>query len=189
MIRREQVVLAALVSALAASGCDDKQKTKAGDKKAASTASVSAAPAKPKPPWYVGTWQGKYETQHFLIEMTKKQGAVKNWASDEGEEGAGKGTLSLTISKEKSVQGKASGALGDLEVVGELDEDTLRLRLRPKTPTEASFAGVIIAKRKGEAFEGTIQASSGDSLKVRDAPIKLTKSGAAGDAPAPAGSP
>jgi len=146
------------------------------------SASAAPAPEKAQPPWFVGTWSGGYESQHYLIEMSKKEGSVKAWADDPGEIGAGTGKLSLTVGEDRQVTGTSEGPLGTLVAAGELDGDTLRVALSPRDPkgaeASASFAGTLIASRKGEILEGRIQASTGDSQTVRDAPVRLTKGGA-----------
>ena len=44
------------------------------------------------------------------------------------------------------------------------------------SPTDdAGLHGVLVATRDGDGFKGSIEASSGDSLRVRTAPIELKK--------------
>ena len=156
---------------------------------------ASAAPAKPKEPWFVGKWEGTYEARHYLIEMTKKQGKVRAWEQDDGGKASGKGKISVTIAKDGMAEGETTGPLGKLEAVGKLEESSLRLRLRVVPPIADGgkiFNGFILLDRVAgkDEFKGTLQASSGDSLTVRDAPVVLKKGGGAGAKPgaAPAGS-
>ncbi len=137
-------------------------------------ASASAAPDAqvPEGPWYVGRWTGSYDAQHYLIE-TKKGEGLKAWAEDDGSDGAGKGKLELDVKPDGQITGTASGALGEMIASGQAEEDSLRVTLKPKEPSDTSFQGFFIAKREGKSAKGRLQASSGDSLKVRDAPIEL----------------
>ena len=177
-----------LVAAALTAACDDEPEPAAPARGAASaapsTSASTAASAKPPAPWYAGTWSGTFETQHYLIERTKREGAVAAWDKDEGEKAAGQGRLSLDVDADRRVTGTASGPLGALVASGEMDGDTLRVQLSPKDPrapeTAESFAGTLIAKRKGQLLEGRIQASSGDSRVVRDAAVKLEKAGGGG---------
>jgi hypothetical protein len=141
---------------------------------AAAPASASAAPVA-QAAWYVGKWSGSYEAQHYLIEVKKGEG-LKQWADDEGKEGAGDGKLELDVGQDGTISGTASGVLGEMLASGRVDEESFRVQLKPKNPTEASFQGFFVAKREGAAVKGRLSASSGDSLKVRDAPVKLEKS-------------
>ena len=171
----------ALALGLWAIGCDDKPTGKAPPPSSAKPApaastSASAAQVQPQAPWYVGSWSGTYEAKHYLIEMEKKQGGVGAWAKDEGQLGSGSGKLELTIDDQRVVSGSCTGPLGALTASGELDEEKLRVRLTPKEPAaQDSFAGLVLAQKKGDGFEGKLRASTGDSLTVREAPVKLTK--------------
>jgi hypothetical protein len=144
-------------------------------------ASAPAPSAKPKPQATVaGDWTGTYDARHYLIEMSKKEGAVREWQADKGETHSGKGQLTLSIAPNGSVSGSSTGALGELSVVGELDGEQLRLQLSPVDPEkQPAFKGHLLAERKGDTFKGNIQASSGDSLTVRDAPAELRRKGSA----------
>jgi hypothetical protein len=71
--------------------------------------------------------------------------------------------------------------LGDLKASGEVDENTLRVRLKPADlAAPSALSGFVLAEKQGEAFAGTLKASTGDSLVVREATIKLEKSAGAG---------
>jgi hypothetical protein len=177
------VATGALGLALSVAGCEEKAKpspappqdsARPGPSAGASASASAAAPE--AAPWFVGTWTSSYEAQHYLIEMEKKQGGIAAWKNDDGAVGSGSGKLNLTVDANRVVTGTSGGALGELVASGQLDEETLRVRLTPKQPgAENAFSGMLIARRKGDAFEGTLQASTGDSKVVRDAPIKLSK--------------
>jgi hypothetical protein len=133
-------------------------------------------------------WAGTYQAQLYQIEAPKNEGA-REWAADDGGDGAGAGTLTLTVNDDGSIRGNASGALGEHSVVGEVDADDFKLRFVPKEPGERSFGGVAILKRDGAEMKGRLQAATGDSKTVRDALVALSRGdGRAPAAPKPASS-
>ena len=148
---------------------------------AAPSASSSSAPEKALVS-FAGSWSGRYEAQHYLIEMSKEEGVVRQWKDDDGKHHSGDGTLSLTIAESGTVSGTSSGALGDLVATGFAESDSVRVALRPKLATDRAFTGTLVLKPNADKLEGSLQASSGDSLTVRDAPVSLTRGAAAGDA-------
>jgi hypothetical protein len=182
-------LLCVLVLSAQGTGCGKQEsETRAGASSAAasvqaappSSATASAATKAKGPSPVAGDFVGSYDARHYLIEMSKKEGAVREWEADKGDENSGKGKLALRIAADGSVSGSASGPLGDLSIVGELEGEWLRLRLTPANPEkQPAFTGHLLAERKGDAFKGRIQASSGDSLTVRDAPVELRPKGAA----------
>lgn len=139
---------------------------------------VAVAEPAPKPlPWYAGHWTGTYQASLFKIEMTEAEGAVKEWAKDDPSSFTGTGTLELSVSEDHRVSGKADGPLGSLVANGEVDEETLRVSLQPTAPVPADqvTSATLIATRKGDAFEGQLRASTGNSLKARVATVTLAK--------------
>jgi hypothetical protein len=146
---------------------------------AAPASAAASASAKPTQlPGAAGEWTGTYDARHYLIEMSKKEGAVREWEADKGEAHSGKGELLLRIAEDGSVSGSSTGPLGELVITGEFDGERLRLRLSPVNPEkQPAFFGHLLAERKGEVFKGRLQASSGDSLTVRDAPTELRAKG------------
>jgi hypothetical protein len=141
---------------------------------AAPAPSAAPAPAVKADEWYVGSWSGSYEAQHYLVETNKGEG-LKQWADDEGKENAGPGKLALQVDANGRITGTASGPLGELIASGQVDEDAFRVQLGPREPSAEGFRGYFVAKREGKAVKGQLQASSGDSLKVRDAPVSLER--------------
>jgi hypothetical protein len=141
---------------------------------APATASASAALAAPAPkikPWFSGAFQGSYEAKLAPVEV--KVGAVKEWLSDDGKSASGPGKLELKIDDDGLVDGAAEGALGASHASGKVEDDTLRVTL---APSDASgMHGVLVATKDGDGFRGSIEASSSDSLRVRQAPIELKK--------------
>jgi len=181
------------VGPLLLGACEEKPAAPTGAPSAQASAVAAAPPASasaaaPAAPaaWFVGDFTGTYEASHYLIEMEKKHGGVAAWDKDDGKPGSGEGKLALNIDDSGRVTGTAQGPLGDMTASGQVDEEVLRLRLSPKDHgAEKAFAGVVVAKRKADGFEGRLQASTGDSLTVRDAPVRLRKGSSS---PAPDGS-
>jgi hypothetical protein len=149
-------------------------------------ASAAGTPA----PSAAGAWTGSYEARQYRIEMSKKEGAVREWAEDKGNSHTGKGSLTVDIAENGTASGSATGPLGELSIAGELDGELLRLRFAPVSSEQApAFTGVLLAEREGEAFTGRLKASSGDSLIVREALVTLRKKGASAGVRNPARAP
>jgi hypothetical protein len=148
---------------------------------ASASVAASASSAPQKTTHLAGAWSGTYEAQHYQVEAPKGEGA-REWKDDDGKAHSGDGKISLTVSDTGAVSGEASGPLGDQRIVGEADGDALRVRFSPKEPGERAFSGFALLEKNGAALKGRLQASTGDSRTVRDAPIELTQGGTA---PAP----
>jgi len=170
---RELLVLGASYAALI--GC----KTHASD--ALPTASASAAPVPVSAsaaagvpaakPWFSGGFAGEYQAKQLPVEI--KVGAVREWTNDDGKLSSGPGKLTLQIADDGLVDGNTEGALGASHLTGKVEEDTLRAQLSPTD--ETGLRGVLVASRDGDGFKGSIQASTGDSLRVRQATVELKK--------------
>jgi hypothetical protein len=178
MIERASIM--ALLLILPTTGCQNERPNLEAVR--SSLPAPSAPPARSAPSGsaaaasnaLASTWTGSYDARHHAIEMSKKEGAVRDWSEDDGKLHSGTGKIALTIGDDGAVTGSSTGALGELVVAGELDGDTLRLKLTPRDPgAEKAFFGTLIAKRSSGMFVGKIQASSGDSLTVRNAPVEL----------------
>jgi hypothetical protein len=171
-LNRFAVLLACAAPAFA-SGCkahanDPPPAASAAAVAASANASVPTAKAKP---WYSGAFQGTYDAKLAPVEI--KVGAVKEWSSDDGKAASGPGKLELKIDDDGVVDGAGEGALGASHASGKVEDDTLRVVLAPTDST--GLRGVLVANREGDGFRGSIEASSGDSLRVRQAPIELKK--------------
>jgi hypothetical protein len=140
----------------------------------ASAFSVPAAsvPAPVARAWYEGAWQGGFQAELLRIEMAA--GGVKEWKQDDGKQGSGPGTLSLDVAADGSASGHASGALGQLSIVGRVEGDRAALQLI--SAESGGFHGVIVAAQTPDGMKGTLNASSGDSLQVRQAAVTFTRS-------------
>lgn len=143
---------------------------------ASASAPASAKPAAPEPPWYVGRWLGTYESRHYEMKMTRQEGAVREWADDPGTEGQGKGSIDFDVDADGRATGKAGGPLGDMVVTGMVDESAVTLDLKSIVSDPAKqFNGFIVAKRSEHGLTGTLQASNGTGLLVRDGTVELSK--------------
>jgi hypothetical protein len=142
---------------------------------AATSARAPASAAVPAAPWFAGTWSGKYDARHHLVETPTKEGTVRDWAADDGGEHAGQGTLQLSIDDRGGITGSAEGALGSMLATGEAEGDTLRVQLVPKDPAQAISSAFFIAKRDPSGAKGQLSASTGDSLRVRNAVVELSR--------------
>ena len=139
---------------------------------AAAPASASAvAPVAQAKPWFSGGFAGQYEAKQQPVDV--KVGAVREWKSDDGKLSSGPGKLTLQIADDGVVDGSTEGALGASHVSGKVEEDTLRAQLSPND--ETGLRGVLVASRDGDGFKGSIEASTGDSLRVRQATVELKK--------------
>ena len=130
-----------------------------------------SVPAAPPAAWYEGKWQGTYKAELRRIELAA--GGVKEWKKDDGAQASGEGKLLLEAKADGTVSGSASGALGEQAISGRIEGEQVSLTL---TPTEANgFQGVILAAQAPEGIKGSLSASTGDSLVVRQASVTLAK--------------
>jgi hypothetical protein len=143
---------------------------------AASAALASAAPAASAAPtpakaWYEGAWQGSYKAELFRIELAA--GGLKEWKQDDGTLASGDGTLAFTVAADGTITGSAKGALGELSVSGRVEGDRAALRLDAAEPK--GFHGTILAVQNSQGMQGSLNASSGDSLQVRKGNVTLSR--------------
>jgi len=110
-----------------------------------------------------------------VIEMEGKDGAIRNWKADDGGALSGKGKIALSIDEAGEVSGTLTGPLGTMNATGSFEDDVLSVRLTPADDEPVITSAYFLADKKGEALEGELRASSGDSLKVRDARLRLVK--------------
>jgi hypothetical protein len=174
-IQRYRALLALGAASAGLIGC----KAHASD--AAPAASASAAPAagsasalgaaSPAKPWFAGGFAGEYQAKQLPVDV--KVGAVREWTTDDGKASSGPGKVSLQIGDDGVVDGSTEGALGPSHLTGKVEEDTLRAQLSPND--ETGLRGVLVASRDGDGFKGSIEASTGDSLRVRQATVELKK--------------
>ena len=140
---------------------------------ASGAAVASAVPAAPPAvrPWFEGSWQGRFQAELLRIELAA--GGLKEWKQDDGVRASGPGTLKLVIGADGSVNGNASGALGELVVTGRAEGDRAGLTLHAAEPD--GFHGVALASQTPDGMQGTLNASSADSLRVRQAKLSLAR--------------
>ena len=126
-------------------------------------------------PWFVGTWSGTYTARPRAVD-SPKEGYIKEWRETDAGEFSGPGTVTLQIDVSGRIAGSADGALGSLVATGQVNDETLSVTLQAK-PTDAQqiSSAVLVAKREGDGAKGSLSASTGDSLRVRQADIVLTR--------------
>jgi hypothetical protein len=169
----------ALVCALAATSCHDRPAPAAAASAKPSadptTAPVTAAstPARTTEAWYAGTWSGTYTAVAHRLDLSTKLGGLAEWTVDDGRNGVGPGTLTLTPAADGVVTGTTAGALGKGELRGAFDGDALALRLVPEDG--AGFSGVVVAHREGDEVVGALHAATSDGHVARDAQITLQR--------------
>ena len=174
MSQRQSVLIFSIAGCLlGAVGCKSPASEPAPSASATASAVASAAPAAERAvkPWFSGGFSGEYLAKVAAVEV--KAGAIKEWTKDDGKLASGPGKLSLQIDDAGKVDGTSEGALGASQVTGKVEDDTLRIQLSPAD--DAGLHGVLVATRSGDGFKGAIEASSGDSLRVRTASIELKK--------------
>jgi hypothetical protein len=116
------------------------------------------------------SYTGPFEAKRRKVQLPS--GVVDPaWQLDNGKKSAGPGHIELSIWSNGRVTGKASGALGDLVIEGNVDGKTLTASLSP--PSADGFRGVIAGEIDGESLKGQLHAASSDSSVVREADIDL----------------
>lgn len=155
---------------LLAAACQQSPSPSPAASSSAPAAAASTAPAAPAKAWFEGAWQGAFQAELLRVETV---GGVKAWKEDDGKLASGEGKLSLQAAADGTVTGTASGALGTLAVAGRVDGDRAALSLHSAEPD--GFHGVILATQTPEGMKGTLNASSADSLQVRQATVTLTR--------------
>jgi hypothetical protein len=165
------VRIALLIPLLAA--CHEAPKPDASASPSASAKVVASAvtSAAVTHAWFEGAWQGSFQAELLRIELAT--GGVKEWKQDDGKPASGPGQLKLVVSADGSVSGSASGALGELAVNGHVDGDRAALTLASADPD--GFHGFVMATQTPEGMQGTLNASSADSLQVRQAKVTFTR--------------
>jgi hypothetical protein len=142
----------------------------------ASSSAIAAPGEGDAPAWAVGTWKGKFDAQRWTMSTSEKQGGSLGWKKDDGKQGVGPGEIEVTIDARGVVSGTLSGALGALTVSGGVESEVVTATLAPTGADEAaSFSGSLRLERSGDALSGTLKASSGDSLRAREAKLSLKK--------------
>ncbi|MCC6216415.1 MAG: hypothetical protein IT376_16255 [Polyangiaceae bacterium] len=179
---RARLGAALLAPALAVAACQGERAAPgpAASASVAAVASVSAAGPAPSASAaasahpLAGEWRGDYEAKLHRIEMSPKLSGLKAWSQDDGARGSGSGSLAVSVAADGTATGETSGPLGAAKLAGAVEgEGELRLTLRPPAPAASTFSGTLLLELRGESLEGTLHASTGDSLVVRGGTAKL----------------
>jgi hypothetical protein len=186
-----------ILAALLAGGCQE-EKTKPTEavapNQATSIASPPAPPAPAPPPRETaapsptqsagaaedaasatGTWEGSYSAKKGSVELPSK---VKDKARsrDDGTTAVGAGTITLTISPDGEVSGKAKGALGDATLRGTAEGGMVRASVFPDDPAlPNAMTGVLVGMLKEGVIRAEIRVAGPDATLVRESPIELKR--------------
>lgn len=136
-----------------------------------STPSASAAPAAAS--WFEGSWQGHYTARVNRIELPEPKAQELAWSETQGSDG--EGSLSLSIDPQGQLRGESTGALGNARLTGQVEAQRLVLRFRAEGDETTGFWGTAVLNCEMRACSGTLKASMGNSLSVRDAQITLER--------------
>jgi hypothetical protein len=143
-----------------------------------SAAAVSAASPSAAAPgaWYVGTWKGDFAVARHNSATTTKEGAPAAWEKDAGQALTGGATAEVTIDARGEASGSVKGALGDLGLVGKIDDATLRASLVARGDDPKTIQnGYLVLRRDAEVLKGHLDAASGDALVLRHAEVALKR--------------
>lgn len=161
-------------------GCDKKTSPPGTGLPASAAPAASAGAKRAEQPWFVGTWSATYTARAREVQ-SPKEGYVKEWRDVDAGDFTGPGTVTLQIDGSGRITGSAEGALGSLSATGEVNDDSLRVTLQPKAADAAQITSAyLIAARDGDGAKGTLSASTGDSLRVRQADIALARTSPSG---------
>lgn len=148
---------------------------------AAGAASASASqPAVDAPPAAKGdgTFKGSFNAKVGAV-SPPKEAEIKLWAKDPGSEAVGEGSLTLKLIPSGSqtlVRGGATGALGELELSGEIDDKFVTAHVTPKQPNAPlAMTGVFSGKLEGAKITGKLRVSGRDGNLVREADVELSQ--------------
>lgn len=141
----------------------------------APSASQSASQAAAEPGSASGTWEGSYNAKKGTVELPSKV-KDKVRARDDGSVAVGAGSVTLTISPDGELSGKASGALGDATLRGKAEGEMVRASVFPDNPAlPSAMTGVLVGMLKDGVIRGQIRVAGPDATIVRESPIELKR--------------
>jgi hypothetical protein len=153
--------------------------TTAGD---AATSASSAPPALAHP--QQGSWSAKYEAVKAEVDVPA---GVRwpHWADEAADDGVGAGDISITVDPSGRVLGTVSGALGELQISGVIEDGALSAWLEPSAAPDATpalsgvmhggFAKVGAGEPGVGAIDAELRVSSENGNMVRKASAKLER--------------
>ena len=134
-------------------------------------ASAGAAPSSP----LSGAWRGAFESKKAVVSLDPGV-KEKAWSGDDGKAHAGKGEIDLHVASDGVVKGKLRGALGNANVAGTAEGETLTMTFAPADDGNSEWiSGVIVLQLKDAKLSGELKAASGDASIVRAAALELTR--------------
>lgn len=135
---------------------------------------ASAAPG-PSEVSLSGTWKGAYDAKKGTVELPA-QVKDKSRRTDDGKTSAGPGTVTLTVSPDGDVRGKARGALGDATLTGKSEDDMIRASVFPDDPRAPNaMTGILVGRLKDGVIQGELRVAGPDAAMVRESPIELKR--------------
>ncbi len=135
---------------------------------------VSSAPA--VAPQAATRWAGVYDAKKAKLETPDKVKDV-TWKKDDGTTAIGEGKLAISV-RGTTVEGTASGPLGDQIVSGVYDGKELRISLMPKDPTlPGAMTGSGTGELKAGVLKGEFRCAGPDAVVVRNVTFELKPEG------------
>jgi hypothetical protein len=123
----------------------------------------------------LGRWSGSYRSRRVTIEMPRGLPAGA-WQHDDGSLGSGEGRIELEVRSDSELRGTATGALGELDIRGMVEGDSVRAGLTPRNPmADPAMSGILMGQREGQQIVGELRVSSQDGSLVRSAPVSLKR--------------
>ncbi len=157
------------MAGLVALGCQEENKQKQKPSQTPSPSQPQAPPEpppEPPPPWFQRTWHAQPQLIPVIpptqVDALERKGKPIDVALPN--QSPRSLPLRVTISANRVAQGR----LGELELRGVLDEETLRVRI-----LGPNRRGVLLAERTSDGLSGEIRLSRGDSQKRWKATILL----------------
>lgn len=112
------------------------------------------------------SWTGTYSSKQATDPAPRK-------TEDDGAQGVGDGTLTLSLAEDKTARGTLDGALGESVLSGQSSGDTMSGTLFPKQASPTSYYGTWVVEKKDGALRGKLVASRGNAGAVREADLTL----------------
>lgn len=122
-------------------------------------------------------WTGTYvsEVGSFYV-FDAGEWAGVTWRGADAGSGLGRGELTLTVERAtRRVSGTANGAIGDVVLLGTIDNGTLAASVLRKSPLDGGLAGTAIGEVSRDQIVGTMRLSSGDARLIREARFTVAR--------------
>jgi hypothetical protein len=183
--RRRRAGIVIFASLASQNGCakHDASGARAEASRAASSASAGLTTAPPsasapsaRSTWFAGEWTGTYRAAAHRIDLPTNRGGIPEWKIDDGKAYVGPGTVEIHCGTDGTVSGKLHGSLGDQDLLGDADDQSLHARILPNGTAPSALAGTLTMTRSGADVAGDLSASTADGRLARTATLNLTRS-------------